>query len=71
MNDDVRLEALIRAALPPMSAEAPSRNLWPAVVRRFEPRRTSVPWVDIALAIGVGGALAVFPQMFLPLVFHL
>jgi hypothetical protein len=39
--------------------------------RRFHAQRPRVAWYDWALAGVVGGAIVVFPDLFLVLVYHL
>lgn len=59
-HNENRIEELLRQALPPADpAAAPSRDLWPAVLRRLdaEPstqiRAQPLPWFDCALLAGL------------------
>jgi len=72
---DQRIKELLRQALPPVAPNAePSRDLWPAVLRRLDaepaarsplaaprPLRRSVPWFDWALIAGLVLFAASFP----------
>jgi hypothetical protein len=71
MTEDLRLESLIRSALPPASATMPSRDLWPSVADRIAAPVVRWSWFDTGLAVGVTIALFLFPQTLLPLAFHL
>jgi len=63
-----RIEQLLHHALPPVASNPePSRNLWPAVLRRLDSEPASsfalpnaVPWFDWVLI----GGLAVFAMSF-------
>lgn len=67
-HDQDRIEQLLHNVLPPVPPDAePSRDLWPAVLRRLhaEPASTytlpnAVPWFDWVLI----GGLAVFAVSF-------
>ena len=69
MNDDTQLAALLRSALPPVSTDGPSRDLWPALANRSE-RRVHWSWVDIGLAAIVVLAIAAWPETVLLLAYH-
>jgi hypothetical protein len=69
INDD-QLSQLLRTALPPADTMAPSRDLWPAVVRRSE-ARVAVSSADWSLAALVAIALLMFPEWFWFLAYHL
>jgi hypothetical protein len=70
MMNDERLSQLLRTALPAVDAAAPSRDLWPDVVRRSEARVriTSTDWSVAAIVIVV---LVLFPEWFWFLAYHL
>jgi hypothetical protein len=69
MSDD-RLEELLRAALPPIRNATTRRDVWPALVERLRERpRWSL--VDVGLGVAAVSALLMFPEWFLPLVYHL
>jgi hypothetical protein len=70
MNDDERLEDLIRSVLPPVAAVQPTRDLWPLVVRRGQ-ALPAWSWVDVGLAAALAIVLLVFPRLLLVLVYHL
>ena len=69
-TDDPRLESLLRSVLPPTTAQAPPRDLWPLLVER-----TEVPagwsWLDVGMAAAAATALLVFPEWGLLLAYHL
>jgi hypothetical protein len=69
MIDDTRLGALLRSAMPPVSASAPSRDLWPRVVRRAR-QRASWSWLDLTLAAAVAASLIAWPDMLILLAYH-
>ena len=57
-----RLKKLLQQALPPADQDSePARDLWPAVLRRLDAKRTRIPWFDWALLAGVGVGAAVLP----------
>jgi hypothetical protein len=70
MNDDERLEQLVRSALPPMAALGPTRDLWPLLLGRSQARITW-SWLDVGLAATLAGVLLVFPRLLLILAYHL
>ena len=59
-NDQDRMKKLLRRALPPVEGE-PSRDLWPAVLKRLDVAPTRPPWFDWALMGGLVGLGAFFP----------
>ena len=69
MRDD-ELHSLLRSALPAAADQAPDRDLWPEVVHRLQ-SRPQPHWMDIALAAGIAAALALVPQWFFLLAYHL
>jgi len=70
MNDD-QLSQLLRTALPAADATAaPSRDLWPAVVRRSE-ARIEVSSADWSMAAIVAIVLVMFPEWILLLAYQL
>jgi hypothetical protein len=68
MKDD-ELGLLLRSALAEVDS-APTRDLWPQVVRRVE-TRPAPHWLDLVLAAGIVTALALVPQWFFLLAYHL
>jgi hypothetical protein len=69
MNDE-RIAELLRAARPPVRDNASRRDAWPLIVERLA---TGPRWslLDIGLGFGAAGALIIFPEWLVPLVFHL
>jgi len=70
MNDDDRLVNLLRAALAPAGAAAPSRDLWPRVAGEMN-AGVRVSWLDLALAAAVAVALLIHPAWLWLLAYHL
>jgi hypothetical protein len=68
-DDEIR-ELLIRA-MPPIGRTVPNRDLWPDMVRRMRPQSLKVHWWEWALAGAVPVWIALFPNAFLALLFHL
>jgi hypothetical protein len=61
-HDEERVKELLRQALKPMEgATEPSRDLWPAVLKRLSAGPAQVPWFDWALLAGLVGLAAFFP----------
>jgi hypothetical protein len=70
MTDRDRLERALRQAFPATAAVAPSRDLWPAVLRRSQPRiRWS--WLDVSMAAAVAIALWFSPAWLWLVVYYL
>ncbi|OFW11503.1 MAG: hypothetical protein A3H96_00955 [Acidobacteria bacterium RIFCSPLOWO2_02_FULL_67_36] len=69
MNDDARLEQMLRAALPPMEPAAPSRDVWQSIVARGGSRRPG--WIDVAIGAMTILALLRFPGWLWLLAYHL
>ena len=71
MIDDDRLRALLRSAMPPVTADPrPARDLWPRVVNRID-ARARWSWPDIGLATAVTIALVSFPELLWLVAYHL
>jgi hypothetical protein len=69
-GDEERILRLVRAAMPPMAATDPGRDLWPEVVRRIEERpRLSLLDGSLAAAMLVLGLF--FPRSVLFLLYLL
>lgn len=70
MIDDEGIGRMLRSALPPTEAGRTSHDLWPQVVSRCrEPLAWS--WLDLGLAAAVCLVLALFPDWFWLLAYHL
>jgi hypothetical protein len=67
------VERLLRQALPRIADDNElDRDLWPAMLRRLDERRTvHVPWFDWALAGGLAAVLALFPAWIPMLLYYL
>jgi hypothetical protein len=60
--DEERVKKLLRQALKPVEGvPEPSRDLWPAVLKRLSAGPAQVPWFDWALLAGLLGLGAFFP----------
>ena len=70
MTDHDQFTQLLRAALPPMPDQAPSRDLWPDVLHRTQVR-ASWTWIDLSVAALVVATLAAFPEWIWLLAYHL
>jgi hypothetical protein len=70
MSEFDRLEDLLRAALPPITAGEPAADLWPRVVERLD-TRPPMPWVDLGLLALVAIPLLMFPEGLFLLAYHL
>jgi hypothetical protein len=69
-DEEREIREALKQTFPAVKTEL-GRDLWPAVLRRVEPRPTRVPWYDWAL-IGVSaGVLLFFPQLILVFAYHL
>ena len=68
---DQELARFLREALPPSTAEGPSRDLWPAVLGRSQEPVVSWSWLDLGMAAGVVIVLSVFPDWLWLLAYHL
>ena len=67
---DEQLQELVRASLPPSQADGPTRDLWPLLACRLE-ARPRWSYVDLGLATAAAVALAIFPEWFWLLAYHL
>jgi len=73
-HDHKRIHHLLTQSLAPTNTELKAelqRDLWPAMLRRFEQRSLAVPWFDWALAAAVLVCLALFPRAIPVLLYHL
>jgi hypothetical protein len=70
MTEDERLHHLLRRALPAVTAQRPSRDLWPAVAEHMGTRPA---WsrFDISLAVAVAISLVLFPEALWFIAYHL
>ena len=67
---DERLAELVRASLPPSPVDGPARDLWPRVASRLG-QRPHWSYLDLGLAAAAAAALAMFPEWFWLLAYHL
>ncbi|MEO8679991.1 MAG: hypothetical protein ABI665_13145 [Vicinamibacterales bacterium] len=70
MIEHDRLARLLRDAVPPSTAQAPSRDLWPAVTSRGH-SPVSWTWFDLGMAAAVVIVLSAFPDWLWLLAYHL
>lgn len=73
MNEEEEngMRRLLKAALPPAGKVELRQDLWPAMLRRIEPRPHAPPWVDWVLAGGVAVFAAIFPAAMPVLLYYL
>lgn len=72
MNQDKEIQNLLRQTLPPIDRNTePSRDLWPAVLKRMDEKSALPPWYDIALMAGLAGLAAFFPSAIPVLLYYL
>jgi hypothetical protein len=70
MNEEERIEKLLREALPVTAAPGPASDLWPEIVARAQaPERWS--WLDLGIAAAVVLALLWRPGWLWLLLYHL
>jgi hypothetical protein len=70
-NED-RIKQLLKKALPPADSDAePSRDLWPAVLRRLDAQPAAAPWYDWALLAGIAVLTVCFPAAIPLLLYYL
>jgi hypothetical protein len=61
-DDQYRLKKLLQQSLPAVPDESETgRDLWPAVLRRFDAKPAMPPWFDWALLAGLVGLAGFFP----------
>jgi hypothetical protein len=70
MNDDQDLIRALQSAVPRWSDD-PSRDLWPAMLRRIDEAPARFGWLEAALAAAVVAAFFVFPEIVPVLLWHL
>lgn len=71
-HDEERMKQLLRQALTPIEGEPePSRDLWPAVLKRMDKRMAAVPWFDWALGAGLAAMAVFFPASVPVLLYYL
>ncbi|MGD0942391.1 MAG: hypothetical protein ABR905_22080 [Terracidiphilus sp.] len=79
MNEDDQIKKLLKGALPQVNAESgPSRDLWPAILRRLDEKPVTLvragfnwAWFDGALAAGLMLLVASFPAAIPLLLYYL
>ena len=67
---DERLKELVRASLLPSPIDGPARDVWPHIAARLE-QRPRWSYLDLGLAAAAATALAIFPEWFWLLAYHL
>jgi hypothetical protein len=70
-RDDDALRAALKDAMPPSRDVDLRRDLWPGMARRLSAGPTGVAWLDWGLAAAVILWLLLFPEILLPLLYHL
>lgn len=69
-NADNEIQRLLEEVVPRVDCEL-RKDLWPAMLRRLDAPRSSVPWYDWALIGLLSCWLAFFPHGILHLLYHL
>jgi hypothetical protein len=72
--DQKLIEQLLKKSLPRLGDRAGAElrgDLWPAMLRRLDAPRSTVPWLDWALLGTVTAWLAFFPGAIPVLLYHL
>jgi hypothetical protein len=76
-DDQNRMKKLLQQALPPVKGDSePRRDLWPAMLRRLDPRPaapalTGWAWFDGALAAGLVALIAFSPASIPVILYYL
>ena len=80
-DEDHRIQRLLKQALPPVGADAerdpePTRDLWPAMLRRLDAHPAAQPrprwlWFDWALLAGLAAVTVTFPASLTLLLYYL
>jgi hypothetical protein len=73
-DEQDRLKKLLQDALPTVkNDDEPTRDLWPAVLRRIDtgPALSRWLWFDVGLLAGLVGAAALFPSAIPVLLYYL
>jgi hypothetical protein len=60
-DEDKRMEALLKAAMPKINNDAQARDLWPEVLDRIQTADGAPLWFEWALLGGILALIAVFP----------
>jgi hypothetical protein len=71
IREEERLKEVLQGALPKVEAAQPSRDLWPAVLRRIDEKPSAPPWFDWALAGGLAAGAIFFPTAIPVLLYYL
>jgi hypothetical protein len=72
MNErDDELKAALKRAVPPMDHSHLKRDLWPQMEIRLASETVRFAWLDWGLAAAAILWLLLFPEILLPLLYHL
>jgi hypothetical protein len=63
-HDDRQIRDALQQSFPPLNTDL-RRDLWPAVLRKFDTPPARVPWYDWALIGLSAGVFLFFPQLLL------
>ena len=69
-DEDKEIQRLLKEVIRPVDREL-RQDLWPAMLRRLDAPRTSVPWYDWTLVGALSCWLVFFPEGILHLLYHL
>lgn len=70
-QNDEKLRALLKRAIPPASDAELKRDLWPQMLQRLNEPAMQVPWFDWALLALVLVWFFLFPEAIPVLLYHL
>ncbi len=70
-ENNEKIRAVLRRAIPPVTDRELKRDLWPQMLRRLEERPARVPWFDWALVALLAIWFFFSPEAIAILVYHL
>ena len=73
-HEQERIAHLLKKSVSPIGGRGemePSRDLWPAMLKRIEARPAALPWFDWVLLAGAVVCLGFFPGAIPLLLYHL
>ena len=69
-QNEEEIKALLKEAFPPVDAGL-RRDLWPAMLQRFNAPPAALPWYDLALIAGLAAVVVLFPKFVFLFAYHL
>ena len=70
-ENNEKIRAVLRRAIPPVADRELKRDLWPQMLRRLEERPAQVPWFDWALVALLAMWFSFSPGVIPILLYHL